>query len=258
MMLPLYACVLLAQGTQQAPATPAAPPPPSGAALVSKMFQLYAGAKSVEGKIRMTQKMSGHEVTVDTDLALEFPSKIYLRQLLNAGQARDWLVTSDGTTFTYNVPNAKRWSGGLTNRLWENVKVGNIDQTYRDIYQASSLSLGDKGIPEDIAIAGRPQLENVRYQLATIVYKGKTKLGDVSVNVIAGDWRAYGKAPVSAKYEMYITDDGQLKRYTQDETISVGPSNLPQSLPPQEVLTVWDVDLKVGVAPSEDTFKVVR
>lgn len=248
-------------GTGQAPAQQSGQSSPDGAQLISTMFKHYASASSLTGTIRMTQTLGSHSITLDTEIAYEAPSKYYLKQQLNsATEPKSWLVTSDGTTFSYNYPNTRRWvQGGPSGRLMEAVQPisGGPAMTYRDIYRATSLSIGDQSVPEDLAIAGQIELQAIKDQIAGITVAGTRKIGEDSVTVLTGNWREYARAPASATYAMYITEAGDLKRYERHETVAV---NLPngQSLSPQQVTTVWDVDLKVNGKPDEAVFQVVK
>lgn len=249
-MIPLIACVALAQQNAGAP--------PSGADLISKMFAYYARATSLSGTITMTQKAQSTSVTLNTTIAYETPSKLYLKQVLNSSQPRTWMVTSDGTDFSYDYPNDRRFAGSKTEpgRLEEPVNFNGNSLNYQDIFRAALRSLGDLGIPELLAIGGRTNFSVIKGQIATIEYGGTSKIGGVTVVVLKGTWRSAPQAVPSAKYEMDITPEGELKRYSQDEIFGMKtPSG---TIPPQEILTTWDVDLKVDAKPDESLFKVVK
>ena len=56
---------------------------------------------------------------------------------------------------------------------------------------------------------------------------------------------------------MFVTDDGQLRRYARREIFAAQtPSG--QSIPPQEIVTVWDVKLQKDVGVEDRLFTVVR
>ena len=251
MVSTLLASILLVQGGGQAPTTDAA-------GIISKMFAYYNGTTSLSGTIHMTQSAAGHSVTLDTEIAFVAPSKLYIKQYLNGAEPKTWLVTSDGKVFSYDVPNTTRFAKSRpTARLMETVQPGPVALTYRDIYHATALSLGDRSVPLDLAIGSVEEMRAIRDQSATVVYGGHEDLNGVSVNVINGQWREYGRAPVSGTYQMMITDDGQLKRYSRKETLAIDEGNGAR-LDPQQVTTVWDVNLQVNAKPDESVFAVVR
>ncbi len=249
-MIPLIACVAIAQQGAGAP--------PSGAELISKMFAYYAKATSLSGTITMTQKAQSISVTLNTTIAYETPSKLYVKQVLSGSQPRTWMVTSDGTDFTYDYPNDRRFAGSKTEpgRLEEPVNFMGNPLGYQDIFRAALRSLGDLNIPELLAIGGRANFSVIKGQIATIEYGGTSKIGDATVIVLKGNWRSVPQAQPTAKYELDITPDGQLKRYTQDEIFSMKTKD--GTIPPQEILTIWDVDLKVDAKPDEALFKVIK
>jgi hypothetical protein len=259
-------CAVLASAQGQAPQQSWSPSAsaqaaaPSASALVSKMFALYAGAHSLQGTIRMTQSVPGTTVTLDTTLAFEAPSKLFIRQMLNSSSnPRQWLVTSDGQLFTYDYPDKERFAAvAPRGRLLEAVvpSRGHV-LDYREIYRAAALSLGDRSVPLDLAIAGSDELQAIRDQIATVQVTGKQKLGDENLNVVAGDWREYGNAPASGTFQMLITDDGQLRRYSRKEMLAM---NLPNGLnvEPKPVTTVWDVRLELNPKIDPVTFSVVK
>jgi len=250
---PLILCSLaLAQG--QAPQAQT----PSGAALISKMFAYYASATTMTGEIHLTQQAQSISVSLDTSLAYEAPSKIYLRQALGGSEPRVWLITSDGKSFTYDYPNQVRYasSGREPGRLLEAVSPSpSIHQTYEQIFHASVFSLGDVAVPELLAIAGKDELQAIKDMVATISYMGTDKIGGDVVNVVGGAWKAGPRAAVSGQYKMFISEDGQLKRYVQTEIISLKMSSA--QMQPQQVISTWDVDLHVNAHPDESLFKVV-
>jgi hypothetical protein len=229
---------------------------PSAAELVGKTFAHYNSAQSATGKIRMTQTMMNHSVVIDTELQFERPSKLYIKQVQSSkAGSKTWLVTSDGKNFSYDPPAVVITR--TTTRLMEAIEQNGRTLDYRDVYRAAVDSLGDRSAPLDVVIGRREDLDFFRNQLATVKYAGKERVGDTDVHVVTGDWREYGRAPVSGTYQMLITDAGELKRYARKETLAVNVGG-GQSLPPQDVLTIWDVDVKVNGKPDAALFKVIR
>jgi hypothetical protein len=253
LIYPLILCTLAMTQAQTAPQQG-----PSGAALISKMFAYYASATTMTGAIHLTQQAQSISVTLDTSLAYKAPSKLYVRQSLGGSDPRVWLITSDGKSFTYDYPNNVRFGSDKREpgRLLEAVSPSSsIHQTYEQIFHASVFSLGDVAIPELLSIAGKDELQAIKDMIGTISYMGKDKVADQTVNVVGGAWKAGPRAPVGGQYKMFITEDGQLKRYVQTEIVSLKMSAA--QMQPQQVISTWDVDLHVNATPDESLFKVV-
>jgi hypothetical protein len=267
-LLPLILAniVLGQQQPVQAPAT-AAPkstqqdqgPPTSGAALISRMFAYYSSTSTLTGSIKMVQKAQDRQVTLDTDMAYEGPSKLYVKQVLHADKdSRTWMVTSDGKEFTYDYPNEVRLHSSKPEpgRLEEPVLAYGETQTFQQIFRAAMRSLGDVSLPELVAIGGKINFDAVKQMIATIEMGGTASVGGETVYIVKGMWRTTDKGQPQAKYEMDITAEGKLKRYVQDEIISIAEKGQPK-MTPQEVLTTWDLDLHVNAKPDEALFKIV-
>jgi len=75
----------------------------------------------------------------------------------------------------------------------------------------------------------------------------------VPAHVIGGDWRQYADAPVSGKYQVVITNDGELVRYVRKETVAGPPG-----VAPIDVTTIWDVDLKLNGKVDPSYFKFTK
>jgi len=236
---------------------------PDAAALVGKMFSYYANATSMTGKIRMTQQAQNITDTIVTDLAFEAPSKIFVRQVLSSPSTSDhsyranvWMVTSDGKDFTYDFPNEQRLNSNKPepSRMHEFVNGVNGPLGFRDIFRAAYRSLGDLSIPELVAIGGTRNFRAVRDEIATIDYVGSANVAGTPVMEVRGMWRPAAESVPTAVYEIYISADGQLKRYRQDEKVSV---KMPDAkMGTEDIVTTWDVDLNVNAKPDESLFSV--
>lgn len=242
MLGPMVALALLApQGQTQ-----------SAAALLTKMFSYYSDAKVVSGKAKMVQSAAGHSVTIDTDFQYEKPAKLFVRQTLSGSQPRRWLVTSDGRYFSYDAPVP---SDQQPRRLVE--PVSEETSTVTGIYHATGTSLGDRNLVLDLTMGDDRDWKFIRSQWATLEYGGKTKLGDVDVNVIKGTWREYQTAPASAQFTMFVTDEGQLKAYKMHEVVSVGNVGQ-QAMPPTPVDTQWEFTVDTKAKPDASLFAIVK
>lgn len=258
-MIPLLTILTIALAPQE-PTAPAQQAPSQGSAVgvVSKMFGYYAGAKSMSGTIHMTQAAEGKSLTLDTTIAYEAPSKLYIKQVRNSNDPGSWLVTSDGQVFSYDKPKTSEYVP-QQGRLLEPVSPSpGIFQDYHDIYRASLLSLGENDVPEKIAIAGRKELEEIRDCIGEVALANDQKLGNETVHVVNGTWRIQPdpRVPPTARFQMFITDDGQLRRFARTEYFSTKVNGVDTT--PIEIITVWDLHLAKDAKPDETLFTVVR
>lgn len=220
-------------------------------ALVSRMIAYYYDARTVAGSIVLTQRTDKNQIQIVTKLQFEKPNNFYLHQRLNAAYGqRDWLVTSDGNSFTYDPPR-----GVEGTRLMESCWQNGVMFTHRNIYQAVVDSIGDRSCPLDLIIGRKEDLEFRRLQWATLDRLGETKIGDLDVTVIGGKYRDYGRAPVSGTYEMHIDASGQLRRYVERETVAVKVNRQDVI---QQVESVWDVSIVKDGPVDQSLFKVVK
>lgn len=224
-------------------------PKPAASAMVSKVLARYAGAKTVVGKIAMVQTMGSISASVTTELQYERPAKLYIRQVRKSSDPREWMVTSDGAQFSYEMP----WdltTGRPKERLIEDVKQQGKSLDLRDMYAAAARSLGDRSAPLDILISRSEDLKFLANQWATLGYLS----GDAGpIILIGGQWREYGQAPVSGTWQMEVTPEGDLKSYRLEEAIAPDPKQ-----GPQKVTTVWTVDVSLSAAPDPAKFKLLK
>jgi hypothetical protein len=228
--------------------------------LIEKMLVRYHGAKTLVGTIDLTVSTQAGSASLKSTLQYERPAKLYLLQeklVANPDpeQPARWLITSDGTKFSYGVPN-DRFHAAPGLRLIEPVENARV-KTKHDlgsIYAASSKSIGDRSMPLDIAIAARTDLVYRRAQWATYSVLGKKELDGKSVSVIGGDFRQYAGAPVTGKFEMAVTNEGDLVQYLEKTNVMVGEGAGARSV---EVISRWDVDLRVGAMVNPALFNVV-
>lgn len=223
-------------------------PGPTAAESMSKMLRRYADLPTLTGSITMTQRVGTATAIIKTQLQYERPSKLFIRQDLQSSTPQTWIVTSDGSTFSYNVPNDRPGRPG--ERLIEKVTSGGRLLEYQDIYAVASRSLGDRSLPLDIAISRLDDLKYLRDQWATLGFIDPQPQGLIA---IGGQWREYKTAPASGTFEIWVDKDGNLRRYIQRETLKPLPN-----AEPHLVTTVWDVDLVPNGKPNADLFRVLK
>lgn len=228
--------LVVALAAIQSPVTP-----PDPAALISKMFAKYYEAKAVSGKITMTQAAGGHTAKVFTALQYEEPSKLYIRQDVSIPERKSLLVVSNGTTFSYDLPRHLQLFSEQHKRLAEAVKTDRGALSVAQIFTVCKQTLQDVSPPLRIAIGRMEDLRLFRDQWATVEIQGDEKIGGKAAFTIGGDWREYREAPISAKYQIAITADGDLLQFAQRETVQPDPS-----VPAHEVITVWTAELETN------------
>jgi len=212
------------QATAQA--TPLRP-----AALIGKMLEHYAKAKTCKGTITYRVSAVNETITVRTDLAYERPSKVYLHQVKDRPSVKEWTVVSDGTLFSYDAPLSIK-----DGRLVENVHNHGVDLTVGDIVTVARTSIADPSTPLDIAVAHLDALKYMRNQWASIDDLRPAKDG---WRTIGGGWREDETQPVSAKYEMSIDKDFNLKQFVLRQTFAGARGEV------VDVLNKWDIELKL-------------
>lgn len=251
MILSFVACIALLQGQDTVVQ-------PTAGQLISKMLARYSNVDSEVGRIRLTVAAANDKVTVDTEFAFQKPNLVYIHQTLNTREPKEWLTVSNGTVFSYNMPNSlatgSAFSPSANNRLREAVTVKGVSMSCREIYGASTESLKDRSMPLDIAFARSTDLKFRIAQWDTHNALGRETIGEQSAYVIGGNWREYPTAPVSGKYKMWITEAGDLLRYEELQTIGLPNQDPRAPLITQLVTSTWEVDIKINVPPDKALF----
>lgn len=242
------------------------------AQLISKMFAYYYDAKSMAGKIKFTQAFQNRVATVDTQFQFEWPAKVYIKQNMTgpAGQDR-WLVTGDGEGFSYDSPRIV--AEKQPTRLYEPVQYIPPAPKYkqdlvlpkpaphdvRTIYRAVCLTVGDRSLPLDLAFGRKEDLSYMRGQLATLRYKGEDELNGVKCHVVNGIWKDHpGTDEERGKYELWITEGGELKRFSRSEFVSFkAEQKATAPVIEGEIISVWDVNITKDSGIDPALFKVV-
>lgn len=237
--------------------------PPKPADLVSKMMDHYSQANTLSGKLTYTQTAQGPDETGkmrvytaqgETDVQVERPNKIYVLQVMdghddnmNPTKVKSRIV-SNGSRFLYAVP--MKFDVPYE-ELRENVNQGGQQLNVADIYNIGGSGLIIKPAPLDVVIGRTEDLKLFRDQIVSLDDEGRDTVNGQPVRIIGGDWREYASAPPSAKYQLAITDSGDLLRYTTKEKVA-DPSG---KIQPVDVTTVWNVDIKVNGPVDESLFK---
>ncbi len=226
---------------------------PSPAALITKMFDTYYYAQTISGKIHYTISAPVGSATLDTDVQIERPGKLYIRQFKPTGDKKVWIVTADGTSVSYGAPRDTPVPDNM--RLQEKVGPMYPLKDLRDAYAAASSSIEDRSVPLDVAVGKTTDLDHIRYQFKSLKNEGKTQVDGKTAYVIGGDWKEYGDAPVSGKFQMVVSETGELYRYVVRRVLAVSEA---KNVPPQPITQTWDVNLTVNGPVNEDLFTIVK
>lgn len=235
---------------------------PKPAELVSRMMNHYASANTLSGKLTYVQTAQGpdesgktqvYSAKGETDVQVERPNKIYVFQIMDGHddnmnptkiKAR---IVSNGSRFLYAVP--MKFDVPYE-ELRESVNQGGQNLKVGDIYNIGGSGLIVKPAPLDVAIGRTEDLKQFRDQIVSLEDQGQDTINGQTVHLVGGDWREYASAPPSAKYQIAISDAGDLLRYITKERVA-DPSG---KLQPVEVTTTWNVDLKVNGSVDESLF----
>jgi hypothetical protein len=223
--------------------------------IMSRMFAHYAEANSVVGTIRMTQSAQGKAVHTQTELQFERPSKIFLRQVRDGLKGRQWLLTSDGNTFSYNRPDDEDYG---RDRYVEYVTQHNKALTISEEMLAAYKSLGDVNPILESTVASKEWLTRLTQQWATLVYHGRATVNGKDVAEVTGEYRDTNLVKVSGTFSAYVTDEGELVRYQLKQIMQVGNPTNPRETIPVEVVTTWDSDLKLNGRTDPTLYRVVK
>lgn len=208
----------------------------AAASLISKMLAHYYKAKKLSGSILLTTtagKVSGKLLTT---VQFDDPSKLYIRQDLQAESQGTWMIVSDGNLFSYPLPATQLGEAKtLVERVFDNGEL----RSFRDIYAIGASGLKDRSAPLDIAIGRFEDLKFFKGHLATYTLGQPEDVRGKSCQVVQGGWRVSPKAVVAeSRYRIWITDSGELMRYEITDNIEspTSPGTMVQ------VRQVWDVD----------------
>ncbi len=217
--------------------------------LASKMFAKYADAKKLSGTVSFRQSGGGVTALFDTVIQYERPYKLYIRE-----ERRDrklvGLTVADGTMFTYEMPDNLAQRAG--DRLYELQNQKGVVNSIVDVYTIAQPGLLSQSPVLDLLIAKTEHLRFFRGQLASVGWHNGNEPEPGQAGLIAGNWRAYASAPITGKYILAISPEGDVLRYTVNENLSV-PGEKPIA-----VVSQWTVNVKVGDGGDEKLYRVVR
>lgn len=211
-------------------------PQASVQAQIEKSLAVYEQTKALYGQVRFVQTAAGKSVTIFSDVQLQWPNKLYIKQQSQeAGGKRSWAV-ADGKTMSYDPPASVQ----SRKRLAEAQGTKNVGE----VFAVFGSTLLDRSPLIDILVGRPADIKFLKMQWVN----GKFIESENANKVIEGDWRPYQASSVTGKYRMEITPEDQLVRYDVSETLS---------LPNVGVVTVhsrWDAVITLGKIQDEKLF----
>lgn len=234
-------------------------PAPKPSELLSTMIARYAGARSLSGKVnhRQTATSNGKtaEHTVSTEFALERPARLRIVQKSSKYTQKSFLITSDGTEFTSDVPDLEA-PPGL--RLAQPAVDPSGTPTIGRLLAFSRDSLPDPGSPFlAIASAWVPDLKNLQGEWASLADGGVGEVNGAACRIVKGKWRRVVTQAPTGTFGMWITPEGDLLKYSTEEKIEVRDEDK-KSLGTVTIYTEWVGSILVNPELPNDTFRVVR
>lgn len=233
---------------------------PKASDLIGAMFRRYYNANTIKGHIKYTVTAAGQSGGEETDLQLERPGKLFIRQVkvVSGKNLGAWIVTADGSNVSYPEPRGRSEFSSFTygdgTRLQEPIGPDKALKDLKDAFCAATLSIDDRSAPMDIAVGRPDDMKRFSLQLATLKTQQSLTYAGQDSYVIGGDWKVYGDGPVVGKYQLIISKNGDLLRYVISQVLSVPNSNLP----PTKVERTYDVTYAVDGPVDQSLFTVLK
>ena len=228
---------------------------PDGAVLVSKMIARYHAAKIISGDFTSSITIGEDKATITTKLQLERPNKLFLRQAVNPGN-RTFIVTSDGKEFSYSKPfDAPNTDEHHSARLLEDVRP---DTGLGDIVRAAAQSIAERSAVLDLLVSDIQDLQFLKGQWQSVENTGKVDLNGEQVYRVVGKWRLNNKTESTANYGMFITEDGDLKKYVIDGNFQVDNADPKAPFLTVHVSREFSVNVSIDGDVDSKLFTVVK
>lgn len=243
MILQLTALLAMAS-----PQEPAVAPAVDAGGLISKAMAHYYDATSAAGQIHLTQSAKGVKLVIDTQFQFDKPSQLSIQQSRGGAVPKQTSVVSDGNYFSYDRPEGTYGQS----RFRELVTQKGYTQTYRDMYNASSRALVDRSPILDMVIGRREDLKSLQGKWGAKKITGRTTLRGIEASVIDGAYHDMPGAAATGRFQMIVTDAGDVLRYSHTQRLRV-PDETNETI---EILSVWDVDVKVDAKTDPTRYRV--
>ncbi|MBS1714667.1 MAG: DUF2092 domain-containing protein [Armatimonadetes bacterium] len=221
---------------------------PKAGETVSKMIAKYHDAKTLKGDIVTTIRLGDQSVQISTSLQAQRPDKLYIRQ--SVGE-QVYVLTCDGKNFSYNKP-VSTLVAKSDLRLMEPFVAG---MGLGDVYRAAAESLAERSAPLDLAISDMRDLKRLREQWVGLDLTGEVDWNGEKVYRITGQWRLTTTSPVTANLGLYVTKDGELRRFVLDQLPNVLQDDKSGTV---KVSRDYDVHISVDTTVDPKLFTVLK
>lgn len=221
--------------------------------LVSKMIKRYSDAQTLSGNIKTTVTIGNQRIIVTSNVQIERPLKMHLFQKVE-GQTDSFLVVSDGKKFSYPKPmggpsSDRDPNGRLVEPIFEGTKLG-------DVYRAIAGSVAERSAILDLLVSDTRDLMLLRDQWSTLSDGGKVDLSGTPCRIVKGDWRLNKISETSGEYSMWITEQGELKKYSVVQ--AQGAALLGKGDYDGDVKREHAVDIEIGKTIDQNLFSKVK
>ncbi|MBL8049475.1 MAG: hypothetical protein JNJ45_12420 [Chthonomonas sp.] len=212
---------------------------------LSKVIFRYAEAKTIQGSFKCVSTANGLRVEVNSAVAIERPSKVYLRQVRGGAVPEDTVITSDGKKFSYDAPIELKNTRGerLMEFVWK--EGAKAPMSVGEVVQIGQQRLPDYSAPLWLMMSYRIDLEFLRGCWGKVAWQQESN-GLLSVG---GTYKEYPLATEAGTWQLWATPEGDLKRYALSVPIVEGGRQI-------TVSNVWTIDVKLNAEVAPETFKL--
>lgn len=227
--------------------------PPAGerpSALLGRALARYASARTIQGQITFEQAAGGQKVVAVTEIAIERPNLLRLRQTSDKGPTSS-LLTSDGIRYSYDGPLAPTGTNRV--RLMDGAMRRQEPLPLSEMIRSARPSLLDQYSPYFEIVTGElGELKRLKSRWLTVEDGGTEALGGVPCRVVRGNRGADALGGGAGTYRMWITSDARIVAYETREVYSI--ADVAKDV---VVLTRWTGDLKLDEPIPPAVFRLV-
>ncbi len=227
------------------------------------MFAHYSELQTATGTIKLIVEAKAPtgsaSQTINTEIQYERPSKFFLRQIQSGKEQNPWVVSSDGSLFSYPMPSQIIYN--KSKRLVENVGVNTI----AEIYGASVTSIGDRSAPLGIIVSWNKELRRIVSEWPVYELAGEQEWKGAKVWKIVGKYRQDPLGPVIGDFVLVVDKSGNMLEYktTQAFATPTDEAHSDAKHPSYDtknltyVTYTWMVDVAANGTVDSSLFKLV-
>ncbi|MBS1719640.1 MAG: hypothetical protein JST35_04240 [Armatimonadetes bacterium] len=185
---------------------------PSGP-LVSKVFARYYNAPTLIAEIKCRVVAGNEAQEFRTEVNIERPSKLCIRQARLTPNPKSWLITANGKVATYDAPEngvsaVKRLSEPMCDE--PGARISKVNQ----VYGVAGAQLGDKSTPLDIIIGHIEDLRVIQTQWARMDKQAQPiEFNGIKAYRVGGAWQEARDVPTPARFSFIVDAEGKMYQY---------------------------------------------